>query len=120
MSQAVSRWPACLLTTEAHLRTQASLCVICGGQSENWTNPSVIPCQCHSNDGSYSSSIYTLILLEGQAGESWEPSKKRCSFVDRITMDIKIGILFFGGGGAVLVSASGHSFELCSGVVQVF
>jgi hypothetical protein len=49
MAQAVSRRP---LTAEARVRSLASPCEICGGQSGNWTgfspSTSVLPCQFHS------------------------------------------------------------------------
>jgi hypothetical protein len=54
MAQAVSRRP---IIAEAHIRSQANLCGICGGQSDTEigfsASTSVVPCQYHSTSTPY-------------------------------------------------------------------
>jgi hypothetical protein len=38
--------------------------------------------------------IYMILLPEGQTGDTWEPSKKQCSFGNRGSFDRKIFFLF--------------------------
>jgi len=75
VAQAFSRRP---FTVEARIRSQASLCVICGAQSGTGTG---FP---PSSSVSHRCSILIFILLvlkaEGEAGEAWENFQKSMFF----------------------------------------
>jgi hypothetical protein len=73
------------LPADALIRFQARPCKICGGKSgtETGSSPS-FPCQCHSIIF-----IHTL-LLPGQMGKAWEPSKKQSSLGSREALDRQV------------------------------
>jgi len=80
----------------AHLRSQVSPYEISGGQRDTGTD--LFP-----EYFGFSLSVsfppilrthltYTSHLLEGQTGETWEPSKKQCSFGNREALDRKVKV----------------------------
>ena len=84
MVQAVSRRP---VTVEVRVRSQASPCRICGGQSGTGTSfsSSILGFCPVISYHQFSTLIfsYMLLLPEGQTDEFCKPFKKQCSFRNR-------------------------------------
>ena len=93
MAQAACRRP---LTREAQFRLQVSPREICGWHSGTDTGfffeyfGFTLSVSLHL--------IYTWLLLEGETGEDWEPSKKKFFFGNRGALNRKVRPLFFSSG----------------------
>jgi hypothetical protein len=82
------------LIAEARSRSQTSQCQICGEKSgivTGFSPRTSVSLSISFHLCSTFIAIYTLLLLEGQTGEAWDPFRKRqCYFANRRTVDRKL------------------------------
>jgi hypothetical protein len=80
-------------SAEARVRSQAMPCETCGDQTGKGTGfrPSTpFPLSVSFHQCCRLIFIYMLRSWEGQTGETWEPSKKQCSFWNRVVLGRKV------------------------------
>jgi hypothetical protein len=119
VAQAVSR--RCL-TAEARVRSEVGTCEICGVQSGTGTGFFFseyfrFPLSVSFRRCSILICIY-MLLLAGQTGEAWEPSKKQWPFSKRGTVVRKLLSLFFLSSNGQLLVKCLRSDRQSSGTCQ--